>query len=140
LEAYTSASGIKRTFYELLSNSREESTLGKISFDNLNSIMIYEAAINGDKIALEAFDYTSKILALKLADAIALTSPEAIFLYGGLSTAGDLIFKPTKKYMDEFVLDIFKNKVKLLSSGLKNGETAVLGASALIWNEIKRKH
>ena len=139
LEAYTSASGIKRTFYELLSNSKEESTLGKISFNDLTSIMIYEAAINGDKIALEAFDYTSKMLGLKLADAVAHTSPEAIFLYGGLSMAGDLIFKPTKKYMDEFALDIFKYKVKLLPSGLKNGETAVLGASALIWNEIKRK-
>jgi glucokinase len=139
LEAYTSASGMKRTFYELLSISKEESTLGKVSFNDLTSIMVYEAALNGDKIALEAFDYTSKILGLKLADAIAHTSPEAIFLYGGLSMAGDLIFKPTKKYMDEFVLDIFKNKVKLLPSGLKNGETAVLGASALIWNELKRK-
>jgi glucokinase len=140
LEAYTSASGIKRTYYELLSNSREESVLCKIAFDDLNSIMIYEAAMNGDKIALETFEYTAKILAVKLADAVAHTSPEAIFLYGGIATAGDLLFTPTKKYMDEYLLGIFKNKVKLLPSGLKNGETAVLGASALIWNELKNKN
>jgi glucokinase len=139
LEAYTSASGIKRTYYELLSNSKEESVLCKMPFDGLNSFMIYEAAMNGDKIALETFDYTAKILAVKLADAVAHTSPEAIFLYGGIATAGDLLFNPTKKYLEEYLLGIFKNKVKLLPSALKNGETAVLGASALIWNEIKRK-
>lgn len=137
LEAYVSASGIKRTAFELLSRSNEESEMRKISFDELSSKMICEAALRGDKVALEAFDFTGKVLGIKLADAVAHTSPEAIILFGGLALAGDLIFTPTKKYMEEFMLDIFKNKVKLLPSALPGGNAAVLGASALIWNELK---
>ncbi len=138
LETYASASGIRRTVYELLCDSTEQSTLRKIPFDELTSKMIYDAAVQGDKLALEAFDYTARVLALKLVDAVAHTSPEAVILFGGLAAAGDLIFIPTKKYMEEFMLNIFKNKVKLLPSALTKGNTAVLGASALIWNELEK--
>ncbi|RJP63233.1 MAG: ROK family protein [Ignavibacteriales bacterium] len=138
LETYASASGIRRTVYELLCNSMEPSLLRKIPFEDLTSKMIYDAAVEGDKLALEAFDYTAKVLALKLVDAVAHTSPEAIILFGGLAAAGDLIFVPTKKYMEEFMLNIFKNKVKLIPSALTKGNTAVLGASALIWNELEK--
>ena len=88
------------------------------------------------KIALEAFDYTSRILGIKLADAVAHTSPEAIILFGGLALAGDLIFVPTKKYMEENLFHVFKNKVKIIPSGLQNYNAAVLGAGALIRDEI----
>jgi glucokinase len=136
LETYASSTGIKRTVMELLANSSYESSLRNISFNDLNSKMIFEAASTGDKIATEAFEYTGKILGLKLADAVAVTSPEAIIFFGGLALAGDLIMKPTKKYLEENLFHVFKNKVKLLQSGLPEGNSAVLGASALIWNEI----
>lgn len=138
LEAYVSASGIKRTVFELLSKSNEDSELRKFSFDELTSKMIFEAAQRGDKIALQAFDFTGRVLGIKLADAVAHTSPEAIILFGGLSLAGDLIFSPTKKYMEEYLLNIFRNKVKLLPSALPGGNAAVLGAAALIWNELEK--
>ena len=139
LETYSSASGIRRTVYELLCDSNEESELRKISFTDLTAKTISEAALKGDKIALQAFDYTGKVLGIKLADAVAHTSPEAIILFGGLAASGKLIFEPTQKYMEEYMLNIFKNKVKLIPSALTNGNTAVLGASALIWNEIDKQ-
>ncbi len=138
LETYASASGIRRTVFELLSLSAKNSKLRFVSFDNLTSKMICDAALAGDEIALEAFDYTAKILGLKLADSVAHTSPEAIILFGGLASSGDLIFKPTKRYMEENMLNIFKNKVMLIPSGLPEGNSAVLGASALIWNELTK--
>lgn len=138
LEAYVSAGGIKRTVFELLSESTEESEMRQYCFEELTSKMIYEAALRGDKIALQAFDFTGKVLGLKLADAVAHTSPEAIILFGGLALAGDLIFKPVQKYMEEFMLNIFKNKVKLLPSALPGSNAAVLGAAALIWNELEK--
>ncbi|MHB8339296.1 MAG: ROK family protein [Ignavibacteriaceae bacterium] len=140
LETYASASGIRRTVYELLCDSNDESELRKISFADLTAKTISEAALKGDKIALHAFDYTGKILGIKLADAVAHTSPEAIILFGGLAASGKLIFEPTQKYMEEYMLNIFKNKVKLIPSALTNGNSAVLGASALIWNEIDKQH
>lgn len=138
LETYASASGIRRTVFELLSSSIKNSKLRSVSFDNLTSKMICDAALAGDEIALEAFDYTAKILGMKLADSVAYTSPEAIILFGGLASSGDLILVPTKNYMEENMLNIFKDKVRLIPSGLPEGNSAVLGASALIWNELTK--
>lgn len=138
LETYASASGIKRTVFELLYKTNHESELRSVSFDELNSKLIYEAALRGDRIAREAFEFTGKVLGTALADSVAYTSPEAIILFGGLAAAGDLIFEPTKRYMEEKILNIFKNKVKIIPSGLPEGNAAVLGAGALIWNEIEK--
>ncbi len=137
LETYASASGIKRTVFGLLSTMNEPSILRNISFEELSAKMIDEAARKGDKIALRAFDVTGEVLGLKLADAIAHTSPEAIFLFGGLTQAGDLIFEPTRNYMEKQILSIYKNKVKILPSELPPGDAAILGASALVWKELK---
>jgi glucokinase len=137
LETYASATGICRTVREMIPNYNKPSELSNISADKLTSKRIYEAAKKGDALALEAFDRTGYYLGLKLADSVAHTSPEAIILFGGLAAAGDLIFNPTKKYLESNLLGIFKNKVRLLPSGLTKGNTAILGAAALIWNELQ---
>lgn len=139
LEAYASANGIRRTVYELIATTNTPSELRDLSFNQLTAKDISVAAAKGDKLALEAFDYTGKVLGLKLADTVAHLSPEAIILFGGLALAGDLIFIPTKHYMEMFLLPIFRNKVKILPSDLQEKNAAVLGAAALIWNEIKLK-
>jgi glucokinase len=136
LETYASATGIKRTVMELLADSNENSALRNVSYNDLDSKMIFSSALSGDKLAIKAFEYTGKILGIKLADAVAVTSPEAIILFGGLALAGNLIIDPTKKSLEENLFHVFKNKVKILQSGLPEGNSAVLGASALIWNEI----
>jgi glucokinase len=138
LETYTSAPGIKRTVSELLSTMNDPSELRDISYNDLSAKMIDSKARKGDVIALEAFDYTGEILGLKLSDAVAHTSPEAIFLFGGLAQASELIFEPTKKYLEQFLLAIYKGKVKLLPSELPPGEAAILGASALVWKEFEK--
>jgi len=137
LETYTSAPGIKRTVFELLATRTGASVLRQVSFCSLSAKMIDDAARAGDPIAMEAFDYTGKILGLKIADAVAHTSPEAVFLFGGLANAGHLIFDPVRKYSEEFMLNIFRNKVKILPSRLPEGDAAILGASALVWKEKK---
>ncbi len=139
LETYASAPGIKRTVFALLADSNAESKMRSISYHDLTAAMISQFAAEGDLIAREAFEYTGRILGIKLADAIAHTSPEAIFLFGGLANAGELIFDPTRRSMEQHVLKIYQNKVKLLPSGLKDRNVAVLGASALLWNELKKE-
>lgn len=137
LETYASATGIKRTVFKLLADHIEDSEFRRISYDDLTAEMITKAALNGDPIAIEAYEYTGKLLGEALADAVALTSPEAIFLFGGLAKAGKYIFEPTKKYMEQNLLAIFRNKVKLLPSGIDGKNAAVLGASALVWQSLK---
>ncbi len=136
LETYVSATGIKRTIYKLLADHNGQSALANVSFNDLTAEMITNAAREGDKIALEAFEYTGNILGMELADTIVHTSPEAIFLFGGLAKAENFIFEPTYRHMEGSLMPIFKNKVKLLPSGLQDKNAAVLGAAALIWNEI----
>jgi len=135
LETYASASGIVRTAKELLTNSDEASMLRKVSLDEVSSEMIYKAALERDPIAKKAFDYTGYVLGIMLANAVAITSPEVIFLFGGLANAGDLVFKPVKKYMEENLLDIYKNKIELKPSALSENDAAILGAAALVWNQ-----
>jgi glucokinase len=135
LETYASAPGIKRTIFELMAEKNNPSKLREVDFTTLTAAMIAEAAEQDDAIAVEAFERTGKILGLKLADAVAHTSPEAIFLFGGLAHAGKFIFDPTRRWMEEYLLNIFKNKIKLLPSLLKDN-VAILGASALVWSEL----
>jgi glucokinase len=139
LEGYASSTGICRTVKEFLSTRSTPSELRKISPEALTSKLIYESAMRGDPLALEAFEFTGNILGLKLAESVAYLSPEAIILFGGLANAGDLIFKPTKRSMEEHLLAIFRNKVKLIPSGLPEGNSAVLGASALAWDELGKQ-
>jgi glucokinase len=133
LETYCSATGLRRTIQELICNTSDTSELRSISFAELTSEMVYEAALRKDPLALKAFHMCGHVLGLKLADSVAHLSPEAIILFGGLASAGELIFDPVKKSLEEHLFPIFRNKVKLLPSRLK-GNTAVLGAAALIWN------
>lgn len=137
LETYVSATGIKRTVYKLLADHLDDSELRSVSFNKLSTKMITEAALRNDVIALEAFEYTGKILGMKLSDTVAHTDPEAIFIFGGLSLAGDLIFKPTRKHMEQHLMPIYRNKVKILPSGLQNQNAPILGASSLVRDLVK---
>jgi glucokinase len=134
LEAYCSATGIAITAVELLENSKEDSILRKYNVDEIDSKIVYECAVKGDKIAQEVYRFTGQILGEALADFIMFSSPEAIVLFGGVIKAGDLLMEPTKEHMEKNLLPIFQNKVKLVFSELKEADAAILGASALVWD------
>ena len=120
-------------------DSIEDSEFRHVTFTDLTAEMITKAALNGDPLAIEAYEYTGMLLGRALADAVSITSPEAIFLFGGLAKAGKYIFEPTKKYMEMNMMPIFRNKVKLLPSGIDGKNAAVLGASALAWQHVQNK-
>ena len=133
LETYCSATGIVRTVHEMLSSTDTPSLLRDISLDKVTSKDIYDAAEQGDKLALEIFRFTGTVLGEAFADFIAFSSPEAIVLFGGLAKAGEYIMAPIREAMDANVMSIYKGKTRLLTSALKDSDAAVLGASALAW-------
>ena len=137
LETYVSATGICRTAFELMMHRKTPSLLRRYSFENLSSEIISTAAQEGDAIALEAYDKTAEYLALAIANALAFSSPEAIFLYGGLTRAGELLIEPTQKWLDHYVQIFYRNSYKILFSSLEESNAAILGASALAWKEIE---
>ncbi|WP_321294958.1 ROK family protein [Marinifilum fragile] len=135
LETYVSATGIKRTVSKLLAKYSFKSELREIPFSRMSAKKLADAAYRGDEIAIESFEYTGKILGIALANVVAINNPEAIFLAGGLSKAGDLLLKPTQYYMEENLLSVYKGKTILKISSVK-GNSGILGSAAMIWNLV----
>lgn len=133
LETYTSATGVSRTAREFLEMAEKDSSLRLLEPKTITSKDVFDAAMNGDELAKEVFEYTGKILGEALSDFVAFSAPEAIVLFGGLAKSGDLILKPVVENMEKNLLSIWKGKVKVLFSALKEADAAVLGASALAW-------
>ncbi len=136
LEAYCSATGVARTAREFLELRSDESKLRELQIEDITSKDVYDCAITGDKLAKEIFEYTGNILGEALADFTAFSSPEAFIIFGGLAKSGDLLMNPVKEAFEKNVLGIYRGKVKILLSEMKEADAAVLGASALGW-EIK---
>ena len=133
LEAYASATGVARSAREILETSTKESLLRNTPVESITSKDVFDAAMEGDEVAKEIFNYTGKILGECLADFVAFSAPEAIVIFGGLSKAGDLIMNPIRENMEKNLLPLWRGKIKLLFSDLKEADAAVLGASALAW-------
>ena len=133
VETYSSVTGLRKTALELINNTKTKSSLREICQENIGGKAIYNAAINGDKLALKCFEITAKMLAIGMANAVAVTSPEKIFLFGGLTKAGDLLMKPLKKYFEESLFVVFHKKVDLELPHLDENTAAILGAAALTY-------
>lgn len=138
LEAYCSATGVARTAREFLEIRTEPSLLRNLDIDQITSKDVYDAAINGDKLAKDIFEYTGTILGEAMCDMMVFSSPSAFILFGGLSKSGDLLLKPLRAAMERNMLSCFKGKAKVMLSELKEADAAVLGASALGWEAKPR--
>lgn len=157
LEAYASAKGMARTAIEFLEVGRgdenEVNALREVYERRKNKglIKLHEeesykedmlisskdvaiAAKKGDKMALEIFDYTAKILGESLAEFVAFSDPQKIFLFGGLANSADMLLEPVNRYMNEHLLNIYRDKNITVDISLLNDNAlaAVLGASALV--------
>ena len=139
LETYVSATGVRRSIVERLASDRAPSTLRDVTPDKLNSKVVYEAAVNGDRIAQETFETTGRILGVALANAVAYTGPEAIFIFGGLAKAGEMLFEPTRRHFESNLLNVYRGKVRIESSALNDVEAALLGAAAMVWRRLEEQ-
>ncbi len=133
LEAYASATGVALTAKEIVTTTDKPTLLRELDVDTITSKDVYDAAVKGDEVAIDIFNFTGKMLGEKFADFVAFSAPEAIIMFGGMTKAGDFIMKPVREALDANTLGYWKGKVKLLFSDLKEADAAVLGASALAW-------
>lgn len=133
LETYCSATGVARTAKEIISSTTQKTILRDLDIDTITSYDVFKAAEQGDEVAKQIFDFTGTMLGQSLADFIAFSAPEAIILFGGLTKSGHWIMDPIVKAMNDNVLSLWKDKVKVMFSDLKEADAAVLGASALAW-------
>lgn len=139
LETYVSAPGIVKTVRELLAKENSKTLGPDWKDEDFDSKMITDAALKGDRIALEAFEYTGKILGMKLADTTAHLNPEAYIITGGLSNAGNLLLEPAGKYLEEHLMSFYKGSVRLFPSQINEKNSAILGTAALMWKNLDRQ-
>lgn len=139
LETYCSAGGVRRTVMELLGEETVPSVLRDISYEDMTAARIYEAAMEGDVLAREAFRRTAGILGRALANFVAFSSPKTIILFGGVARSGELLRRPVEEAMEESMLHCFKNKVKVVLSDLSEGNVAILGSAALAWDAFREQ-
>lgn len=138
LETYVSATGLKRTVFELMARENEPSAFGDLTFNEVTGLMISELAKSGDPIAAKAFDYTGNLLGAAMANLAAYFSPEMIILFGGLVNAGDLLLEPARRSFEEKLLNVHKGRIPVLISKLNNSTAGILGASSLILRELHK--
>ena len=132
LETYASATGIRFTALELLKERPEyDGVLSKIDPEALTSKDVGDAAKEGDPLALEVFELTGNWLGIALANAVAFSSPEAIFLMGGPVKAGEVLMKPLRESFKKHLCFVYDNSVEIRVSELPGNEAAILGAAAL---------
>jgi glucokinase len=137
LETYVSATGMVRSVLETESDILQRSLLGSLNKKSLTSKKITSAAMEGDQLALDVFDSTAKILGKTLANSVALLNPELIILTGGLAKAGKYLLDPTIRYVDHFLLNMYKGSVEIKTSEMSNKKTAILGAAAFMWMKLE---
>ena len=133
LETYASATGVARTARQFLAERTDDSLLRKLDPEKITSKDVYDAAVQGDAIAIDIYNFTGEILGRALGNFIAFSAPEAIVLFGGMAQAGEILMKPLREAMDKYTMPLWRGKVKLLVSSLKSSNAALLGASALVW-------
>lgn len=133
LETYASATGVARTARQFLAERTDDSLLRKLAPEKITSKDVYDAAVQGDAIAIDIYNFTGEILGRALGNFIAFSAPEAIVLFGGMAQAGEILMKPLREAMDKYTMPLWRGKVKLLVSSLKSSNAALLGASALVW-------
>jgi glucokinase len=134
LESYVSATGVVLTAREMLLESKDESLMRNYDLTEIDSRLVYQCAIEGDKIAMEVYRFTGQILGEAMANFVMVSSPEAIVLFGGVTKAGDLFMQSAREHMEKNLLPLYKNKVKLIFSELSDADAAILGASTIAWD------
>lgn len=132
LEAYASATGIRRTFFELLAKYNGKSIIANKKWDEVDAKVIEDAAKAGDRVAMETYEFTGNILGKSLADFVCFSRPEVIFLFGGPVKSGEMILQPTRDSMERYMLPLFRGKVRVEASKLKESDAAILGAAAMV--------
>jgi glucokinase len=138
LETYASATGLKRTAFELMANTLTPSVLRSETYDGMTARHISEAALAGDALALATFGKTGEVLGRAIADMAAWFEPEAVVLSGGLAMAGDLLLGPTTEGLERHALAFHRgHKIKLLPSALGENDAALLGAAALVFQRVR---
>jgi glucokinase len=125
LEAYVSIRGMLATYEEVAGDNAHGAGMpGDVK-------TIADLAGAGDAAAITCFRLTAQWLAIGLANAVCITGPKRIVLFGGIARNGELLMAPLRERFHGALLNIHQGRVDLVTSALPDDDAALLGAAAL---------
>jgi len=99
LEAYASGPNIAMRAREALEAGAESKipSLAGGDLERITAQTVYDAAYDGDELALEVVNDTAKFLAVGVANLLNIFNPEVVVVCGGVTLAGDHLFVPLRR-------------------------------------------
>jgi glucokinase len=128
LEQFASATGIVKEAKRILEKSEEASVLRNVPA--LSAKAIFDAAKEGDALALRSVDQLGRYLGIALSHVSAVVDPQAFVIGGGVSKAGDMLTEVIKKHYEQHVMLALKGKVFKLA--LLGNDAGIYGSAKLI--------
>lgn len=119
-EFHASAVGLERNFGAVKTKEGAKEIIALAGDNNVNAKTIYEAASNGNKLAIELVNQQLELLSRGIASVCCITNPEVFILEGGLAPA----LEPHLKTISKMVQKITLIAPKIVISELKDLATA----------------
>ncbi|MBU4602794.1 ROK family transcriptional regulator [bacterium] len=116
----------------------EKSLISKLvnyDFNQISAEIVATAANQGDKLGQSIMEETGEYLGTGVANIINLFNPKLVIIGGGVTQAGDLIFKPLKRIAQKRAFSVSAEVAKIIPVSLGK-DCTVIGAAALVLKEI----
>jgi len=95
------------------------------------ALQVAEAALQGDALAIEAFERAGFYLGIAVANYLAIFDPSILIFGGGASQAGELLFKPFRASLHKHVFHPHYLDDLIISKAALGDDAGLLGALAL---------
>ena len=136
LEAYASGPAIALRAVEEIEAGAESRLRALVGGDlrKVTAQTVYQAAADGDELALEVVNDTAKFLGVGIANLLNIFNPEVVVVCGGVTLAGDQLFVPLRR---EVARRAFKPAVSAcrIVPGELAGTAGVYGAAKIFLDQ-----
>ena len=125
---------VKRLLKRLKKNPGTRTNILTLANGNprkVTMVTVGEAALSGDKLALEVIHEEGRLLGIWLGSMISILDPEIIVIGGGVSLLGSLIFKEIRKTIPSATINIRAKKTPVVQAKLKR-DVGIFGAASIL--------
>jgi glucokinase len=136
LEAYVSATGMVNRAVLALKSGRNSSLQPFLKENNssLTSLMIYEHAQRGDRLARELFEETGRYLGIAIVNVLHMLDLERIILGGQVARAGELLLRPTINEVEKNAIGARYYPISIVPAKLGN-HAGIIGAAKTAFDQ-----
>jgi len=128
VESFSSGSAIARYINEQISLGQKSALQAS---PDLNAREVADAALQGDTLAISAFERAGHYLGIGVANYLAIFDPSILIFGGGVSQVGDLLFKPFEESLRKHTFHPHYLDGLIITKAALGDDAGLLGALAL---------